>query len=162
MPARRAGIECSNPETQPLIPTDILHKANQVKPVPEVGVVKPIPEIQEQLFNRNVQRFRRGPVIKARRLLYHSALGSRVIKKKRSRFGSKNKKKMPAGSRGTTQMVNFTSKQDIICPDWCFLNPWFYASSSISTLVMGFASLRQQDRFCILPKFNFGRRCGAK
>jgi len=39
--------------------------------------------IQEQLLYRNVQRFRGGLVFKAHRLLYHSTLGSRVIKKKK-------------------------------------------------------------------------------
>ena len=37
--------------------------------------------IQEQLFYRNVKRFRGGLVFKAYRLLYHSTLGLRVIKK---------------------------------------------------------------------------------
>jgi len=40
-----------------------------------------------QLFYRNMQRFRGGPVFKAHRLLYHSTLGFRVIKKKVSGFG---------------------------------------------------------------------------
>jgi hypothetical protein len=47
--------------------------------------------IQEQQLRRNVKRFWRGLVFKAHRLLYHSTLGSRVIKKKKkyrvSRFG---------------------------------------------------------------------------
>ena len=34
-------------------------------------------------FDRNVKRFRGGLVFKARRWLYHSTLGSRVIKKKK-------------------------------------------------------------------------------
>ena len=38
---------------------------------------------EEQLLHRNVQRFRGGLVFKAHRLLYHSTLGSRVIKKKK-------------------------------------------------------------------------------
>ena len=37
----------------------------------------------EQLLQRNVKRFRRGLVFKAHRWLYHSTLGSRVIKKKK-------------------------------------------------------------------------------
>ena len=37
--------------------------------------------IREQLLHRNVQRFRGGLVFKAHRLLYHSTLGLRVIKK---------------------------------------------------------------------------------
>ena len=36
----------------------------------------------EQLPHRNVKRFRGGLVFKAHRWLYHSTLGSRVIKKK--------------------------------------------------------------------------------
>ena len=38
---------------------------------------------RSQFKNRNVQRFRGGLVFKAHRLLYHSTLGLRVIKKKR-------------------------------------------------------------------------------
>jgi len=37
----------------------------------------------EQLLHRNVQRFRGVVVFKAHRLLYHSTLGLRVIKKKK-------------------------------------------------------------------------------
>ena len=37
----------------------------------------------EQLISRNVKRFRGGLVFKAHGLLYHSTLGSRVIKKER-------------------------------------------------------------------------------
>jgi len=36
-----------------------------------------------QLLSRNVKRFRGGLVFKAHRLLYHSTLGLRVIKKKK-------------------------------------------------------------------------------
>ena len=36
-------------------------------------------------LGRNVKRFRRGLVFKAHRLLYHSTLGWRVIKKKKTR-----------------------------------------------------------------------------
>ena len=39
----------------------------------------------EQLLRRNVTRFRGGLVCKAHRLVYHSTLGSRVIKKKKRR-----------------------------------------------------------------------------
>ena len=39
---------------------------------------------QHQLPHRNVQRFRGGLVFKAHRLLYHSTLGLRVIKKKKN------------------------------------------------------------------------------
>jgi hypothetical protein len=38
--------------------------------------------ISEQLLSRNVERFRGGLVVKAHRSLYHSTLGSRVMKKK--------------------------------------------------------------------------------
>ena len=41
--------------------------------------------IQEQLLHRNVQQFRGGLVFKAHRLVYHSTLGLRVIKKKKFR-----------------------------------------------------------------------------
>ena len=39
----------------------------------------------EQLLSRNVQRFRGGLVYEAHRLLYHSTLDSRVVKKKKTR-----------------------------------------------------------------------------
>jgi len=38
--------------------------------------------MREHLLRRNVKRFRGGLVLKAHRLLYHSTLGLRVIKKK--------------------------------------------------------------------------------
>ena len=41
--------------------------------------------IQEQLRDRNVQRFRGGLVFKAHRLLYQSTLGLRVTKKKKKK-----------------------------------------------------------------------------
>ena len=44
--------------------------------------------IQAQLLRRNVKRFRGGLVFKANRLLHHSTVGSRVIKKKKKKFGS--------------------------------------------------------------------------
>ena len=37
----------------------------------------------EQLLRRNVNRFRGGLVFKAHRLVYHSTLGLRVMKKKK-------------------------------------------------------------------------------
>jgi len=40
--------------------------------------------VVQQLLYRNVQRFRGGLVFKAHRLLYHSTLGLRVIKKKKT------------------------------------------------------------------------------
>ena len=42
-----------------------------------------VSRIQVQLLDRNVMWFRGGLVFKAHRLLYHSTLGSRVIKKKK-------------------------------------------------------------------------------
>ena len=44
--------------------------------------------LQEQLLSRNVKRFRGGLVFKAHRLLYHSTLGLRVIKKKRNHLAN--------------------------------------------------------------------------
>ena len=40
----------------------------------------------EHLREQNVERFREGLVFKAHRLLYHSTLGSRVIKKKKKQY----------------------------------------------------------------------------
>ena len=48
----------------------------------ELDVVKEAVSNYEQLLRRNVKRFRGGLVYKARRLVYQSTLGSRVIKKK--------------------------------------------------------------------------------
>ena len=45
-------------------------------------------QISEQLLSRNVERFRGGLALKAHGLLYHSALGSRVIKKKDGDLGA--------------------------------------------------------------------------
>ena len=39
---------------------------------------------REQLLHRNVQRFRGGLVFNTHRLLYHSILGLRLIKKKKT------------------------------------------------------------------------------
>jgi len=43
--------------------------------------------ISEQLHGRNAERFRGGLVFKALGLLYHSTLGSRVMKKKKGLEG---------------------------------------------------------------------------
>ena len=45
-----------------------------------VGVLS---RVEEQLLSRNVQRFRGVLVFEAHRLVYHSILGVRVIKKKK-------------------------------------------------------------------------------
>ena len=45
-----------------------------------------------QLIHRNVQRFRGGLVFKAHRRLYHSTLGLRVIKKKKTRYAAAERK----------------------------------------------------------------------
>jgi len=39
--------------------------------------------IEEQMLSRNVERFQGGLVFQSHRLWYHSALGSRVLKKKK-------------------------------------------------------------------------------
>ena len=49
----------------------------------------------------NVQRFRGGLVFEADRLLYHSTLGSRVIKKRRRGFGEANSCPRPLPSSGS-------------------------------------------------------------
>jgi hypothetical protein len=46
--------------------------------------------ILEQLLHRIVKRFRGGLVFEAHRLLYHSTLGSRVIKQKKGPWGMGN------------------------------------------------------------------------
>jgi len=42
----------------------------------------------EQLLRRNLKRFRVGLVVKTHRLVYHSTLGWRVIKKKKKKFST--------------------------------------------------------------------------
>jgi len=56
-------------------------------------------EIGEQLLYRNVQRFRGGLVFKAHRLLYHSTLGLRVIKKKKNLESGVGVHHLPAKNR---------------------------------------------------------------
>ena len=54
--------------------------------VQQAGVQKVgVQEAEEQLLRRIVKRFRGGLVFKTHGLLYHSTLGSRVLKKKRKR-----------------------------------------------------------------------------
>ena len=50
---------------------------------------------KEELIRRNVERFREVLVFKAHRLLYHSTLGLRVIKKKKNEILSTNLEKVP-------------------------------------------------------------------
>ena len=50
-----------------------------------IDLDKPDVITQVQLLGRNVERFRGGLVLKARRLLCHSTLGSRVIKKEKKK-----------------------------------------------------------------------------
>ena len=44
--------------------------------------------LRESGVSRNVKRFRAGLVFKAHRRLYHSTLGSRVIKRKKKKSGA--------------------------------------------------------------------------
>ena len=50
--------------------------------------------IQEQLLRRIGKRFREGLVFKAHRLVYHSTLDSRVIKKKNKVSGFEGRRRM--------------------------------------------------------------------
>ena len=50
------------------------------------GTLPAPPLSRVQLLHRNVKRFRGGLVFKAHRLLYHSTLGLRVIKKKKKKY----------------------------------------------------------------------------
>ena len=76
----------------------------------------------EQLLHKNVQRFRGGLVFKAHRLLYHTTLGLRVIKKKKTR-----EDKAVVDFR--TQTLNLepymlkTPKPQNLCPTPYTLNP---------------------------------------
>jgi len=55
--------------------------------------------IEEQLLSRNAERFRGGLVFKARRLLFHSTLGSRGIQKKKRRAESSADQNVPVAVR---------------------------------------------------------------
>ena len=60
--------------------------AQPVSTGPLLHLLRRFEELEvEQPLGRHVQRFRGGLVFKAHRLLYHSTLGSRVIKKKKKR-----------------------------------------------------------------------------
>ena len=60
--------------------------------------------LNRQLLYRNVQRFRGGLVFKAHRLLYHSSLGSRVMKKKKRARKLQSALKL-SSERGTCEAV---------------------------------------------------------
>jgi len=49
---------------------------------------------------RNVQRFRGGLVFKAHRLLYHSTLGLRIIKKREEKLGFEESRRVARAARG--------------------------------------------------------------
>jgi len=59
-----------------------------------------------QLLHRNVKRFRGGLVFKAHRLLYHSTLGLRVIKKKRRTFLSWSIMRMSLPREGRASLTH--------------------------------------------------------
>ena len=54
---------------------------------PSVAHCQPLASRIEEGLRRNVNRFRGGLVFKAHRLVYHSTLGSRVIKKEEEEEG---------------------------------------------------------------------------
>ena len=54
--------------------------------------------MQGQLLSRNMKRFRGGLVFKAHRLLYHSTLGSRGIKKKTSTTPQRRREELCVGN----------------------------------------------------------------
>ena len=66
-----------------------LHAAAQDKKAQSTGALMPSQDktkcctVSHPALSRNVKRFRGGLVFKAHRLLYHSTLGSRVIKTKK-------------------------------------------------------------------------------
>jgi len=55
--------------------------------LPESSWYPPNDNTPGQLLRRNVKRFRGGLVLKAHRLLYHSTLGLRAVKKKKKTPG---------------------------------------------------------------------------
>ena len=84
--------------------------------------------ISEQLLRRNVKRFRGGFVFKAHRLVYHSTLAWRVIKKKRRTCTTRPKRSAPRAQhlqqyasrcqRGAfySPHDDFNSQQELCCP----------------------------------------------
>ena len=75
----------------------ITHRDPELRAVP-IGY-----SIEEQVLRINVKRFRGGPVFKAHRPVYHSTLGSRVIKKKskyRKRLGCQGAAAPPSSETG--------------------------------------------------------------
>ena len=80
-----------------------------------------VAHIKKVLLHRNVQRFRGGLVFKAHRLVYHSTLGLRVIKKK-------NIKKVhpePKPSTLKPYPATFDPKPSTLNPTPYTLNPKF-------------------------------------
>ena len=61
----------------------------------------------EGVLHRNVQRFRGGLVFKAHRILYHSTLGLRVIKKK--------KKKVTEPGGVALRMLTYLTRLSLEC-----------------------------------------------
>jgi len=69
----------------------------------------------EQLLRRNVKRFRGGLVFKAHRLLYHSTLGLRVIKKKKKKYFPATPECHPWGHRVVpTEMLLVTGASVLV------------------------------------------------
>ena len=68
-------------------------------------------ERKEQLLCRNLTRFRGGLVFKAHRLVYHSNLGSKEVKKKEQRKGNRDLFRLipPQPLRDTRQTRNSVS-----------------------------------------------------
>jgi len=83
----------------------------QTGPEPRPDTETPAPgvvqfSIEEQLLHRNVKRFRGGLVFEAHRLLYHSTLGLRVIKRKRCGGGSGARRPHPKYSRSNGHILS--------------------------------------------------------
>ena len=80
----------------------------QPKSRPEIRANEQQSLLSEQLLRRNVKRFREGLAFKAHRLLFHSTLGCRVIKKKK-KAGSCAK---GDGFASQIQHVDLSNKED--------------------------------------------------
>jgi len=83
---------------------------------------------REQLLSRNVKRFRGGLVFKAHRLLYHSTLGLKVIKKKKKdgrrergeERGEERRGLVWFAPRQRSAEVSLTNASRLRCAESCF------------------------------------------
>ena len=84
--------------------------------------------VREQLLRRNVKRFRGGLVFKAHRLLYHSTLGWREIKKKKKEgeIARENQHHLPHGAVFKSMLLYYSGETG---PDGILLVLLYYSQA---------------------------------